>query len=263
MLELLTRKPTRLTKQFPLLFIHGAWHGAWCWAEHFLPYFAEHGYDTYAPSLRGHGQSSGKAYLRWSSAQDYLEDIAETVANLPQPPVIIGHSMGGYLVQKYLESVTLPGAILLASVPPQGVLGTTLRIARRFPGKFVKLNLKLSLYPMVETAELARYQFFSDNMPAEQVKRYFHLLGDESYRAFLDMLLLNLPKPKRVNTPMLVLGGRDDTIFTMDEITATAKAYHTEPHFFPMAHDMMLEDGWEQVAEKMLMWLEEQGKDNG
>lgn len=167
--------------------------------------------------------------------------------------------MGGYVVQKYLEGVTLPGAILLASVPPQGVLGTTLRIARRFPGKFVKLNLKLSLYPLVETAELAQHQFFSATMPPEQVNRYFQQLGDESYRAFLDMLLFNLPKPGRVSTPMLVLGGHDDTIFTMDEIKATARAYNTEPYFFPMAHDMMLEAGWEHVAEKMLGWLEERG----
>ncbi len=88
---------------------------------------------------------------------------------------------------------------------------------------------------------------------------YFQQLGDESYRAFLDMLLLNLPKPKRVNTPVLVLGGRDDNIFTVDEVEATARAYNTQPHFFPMAHDMMLEPGWEKVAQKMLAWLEERG----
>ncbi len=259
MLELIVREPAQKTRNTPLLFVHGAWHGAWCWDEYFLPYFAQRGYTVYAPSLRGHGQSSGKERLRWSSARDYVADVAETAAKLPQPPVIIGHSMGGYVVQKYLEQVTLPGAILLASVPPQGVLGVTLRIARHFPGKFVKLNLKLSLYPLVETAELARHQFFSESMPQEQVNRYFQKLGDESYRAFLDMLLFNLPKPRRVNTPVLVLGARDDTIFTLDEVKATARAYNTQPHFFPMAHDMMLEAGWEQVAEKMLAWLDERG----
>ncbi len=257
MLELLVREPTQKTKNTPLLFIHGAWHGAWCWDEHFLPYFAERGYAVYAPSLRGHGQSNGKERLRWSSAKDYLADIAETAAKLPQPPIIIGHSMGGYLVQKYLETATLPGAILLASAPPQGVIGVTLRIARHFPGKFIKLNLKMSLYPLVETAVLAQYQLFSKNMPQEQVNRYFQKLGDESYRAFLDMLLLNLPRPKRINTPMLVLSGRDDAIFTINEVTATAHAYNTQPHFFPTAHDMMLEAGWEQVAETMLAWLQE------
>jgi hypothetical protein len=27
----------------PLLFVHGAWHGAWCWDEHFLDLFADKG----------------------------------------------------------------------------------------------------------------------------------------------------------------------------------------------------------------------------
>lgn len=257
MLELIVRKPANQTKATPLLFIHGAWHGAWCWAEHFLPYFAEQGYAVYAPSLRWHGQSGGDKSLRWSSAKDYLADIAETAVKLPQPPIIIGHSMGGYLVQKYLETVNLPGAILLASVPPKGVIGTTLRIIRHFPAQFTKVNLKLSLYPLVETAVLAQHHFFSANMPQDKVQQYFKQLGDESYRTFLDMLLLNLPKPGRVNTPMLVLGGLNDTIFPVNEVNATASAYHTEPHFFPMAHDMMLEAGWEQVAEKMLTWIAE------
>lgn len=255
MLELIVREPTPKTNNRPLLFIHGAWHSAWCWDEHFLPYFAQKGYTVYAPSLRGHGKSPGK--LRWTSSKELLTDVAETVAKMPQPPILIGHSLGGYLVQKYLETHTLPGAILLASVPPKGVLGTTIRIARHFPREFVKLNLKLSLYPLVETAVLAQKQLFSANMPQEKVARYFNQLGDESYRTFLDMLLLNLPKSKLVNTPILALGGTRDTIFTVEEVEATARAYNTEPHFFPMAHDMMLEKGWERVAQKMVDWIEE------
>ncbi len=32
--------------------MHGSYHAAWCWAEKFLPYFAEQGYDAWAVSLR-------------------------------------------------------------------------------------------------------------------------------------------------------------------------------------------------------------------
>lgn len=41
----------------PLVFVHGSYHGAWCWRENFMPYFAAAGYDTYAISLRGQGGS--------------------------------------------------------------------------------------------------------------------------------------------------------------------------------------------------------------
>ena len=43
----------------PVLFVHGAWHGAWCGDEHFLDFFADKGYRAVALSLRGHGAGRG------------------------------------------------------------------------------------------------------------------------------------------------------------------------------------------------------------
>lgn len=37
----------------PLVFIHGSFHAAWCWAENWLPFFSHLGYDCYALSLLG------------------------------------------------------------------------------------------------------------------------------------------------------------------------------------------------------------------
>lgn len=43
----------RSTKNPPLVFVHGSFHAAWCWAEHWLPFFSQNGYDCYALSLLG------------------------------------------------------------------------------------------------------------------------------------------------------------------------------------------------------------------
>ena len=43
----------------PVVFLHGSYHAAWCWAENFFPWFAAQGHESYAPSFRGHGGSSG------------------------------------------------------------------------------------------------------------------------------------------------------------------------------------------------------------
>ena len=44
------------------------------------------------------------------------------------------------------------------------------------------------------------------------------------------------------------------------EIEATAEAYGKKPEFFKgMAHDMMLEDGWQAVADRIIEWLDEKG----
>ncbi|MBI4316507.1 MAG: alpha/beta hydrolase [Chloroflexi bacterium] len=260
-LQLVSRQPSSAPKSTPLLFVHGAWHSAWCWDENFLPYFAAHGYAAHALSLRGHGASEGRPGLRWASLADYADDVASVAAALPAPPVVVGHSMGGMVVQHYLAAHRAPAAVLLASAPPAGVIPTTLRVARAHPLTFLKTNLALSLYPIVGTPERAREFLFSQAMPRAQSDGYFAKLQDESYRAYLDMMLLNLPNPRRAhNTPVLVLGAADDKVFTVSEVQATARAYGAEAHIFPaMAHDMMLEPGWQTVADRILAWLAERG----
>ena len=241
-----------------LLFVHGAWHGAWCWEEHFLRYFADRGWQVKAVDLRGHGDPSKQRGLRWHRIADYVADVAEAAAAIPEPPVVIGHSMGGLVVQKYLETHShAAAAVLLASVPPAGVLGTTLRFTLRHPLKFLKTNLLLSLWPIVETPELAREMFFTKAMRDSEVRAYHDRLQDESYLAYLDMLAFALPRPTQVpKLPMLVVGGREDRVFSPREVERTAKAYGADLQIFPdLAHDLMLGPGWQVVAGHLDGWL--------
>ena len=70
------------------------------------------------------------------------------------------------------------------------------------------------------------------------------------------MVFLNLPKPRRVSTPLLVLGAQCDRNVTPREVHATARAYCTQAEIFPdMGHDMMLEPGWAAVAQCLHTWL--------
>jgi alpha-beta hydrolase superfamily lysophospholipase len=259
-LECLKEEPKSNKHPTPVLFVHGMWHGAWCWAEYFLPYFAQHGYVSYALSLRGHGASEGQKRLRWTSLADYVADVAHIVRQMDKPPILIGHSMGGMVVQKYLESHESPSAVLLASVPPQGLFAATLRILRRDFFTFLKANLTLSLYPIIGTPTRCRELLFSANITDEKLSAYFAQMQDESYRAYIDMIILNLPKPKRIKTPLLVLGATNDAAISVREVEVTAQVYGTQAEIFPeMAHDMMLESGWQMVADRILAWLNERG----
>lgn len=256
-LEIISHEPETDPRPNPIVFVHGAWHGAWCWQEFFLPFFLGQGYRCLAFSLRGHGQSEGR--LCGAGVRSYVRDLAQVTAGLDAPPIIIAHSMGGFVTQKYLEQYKAAAVVFLASVPPNGVLGTTLRIMGRHPWAFIKANLCLRLKPIIGQPALAREAFFGADMPAEQFDRYFAQLQDESYLAFLGMLLLR-PKPKLEDTPVMVLGAADDMIFTQKEVNKTARTFGTEATIYPnMAHDMMLEAGWEAVAERINTWLSQQG----
>jgi pimeloyl-ACP methyl ester carboxylesterase len=257
-LEIISREPVGNRHATPLLFIHGMLHGAWCWEVHFLDYFARRGFAAYAVNLRGHGESEGRARLRWTRIADFVEDVANAARQLPLTPVLIGHSMGGFVIQKYLESHDTPGAVLLSSPPPSGLAGTTFRIARRQPLLFTRINVTFSLTPLIATPELTREAFFSEDFPSETLWGYWKLMQEESYMALLDMVVLNRLEPARVKTPLLVLGAARDKMLSRSEIEAAARAYHTRAEIIPdVAHSSMLEQNWEAVAGRILAWLSE------
>ncbi len=256
MLEVIDKGCVSEAHPVSLLFVHGAWHAAWCWDEYFLGFFADKGYRALAVSFRGHGGSYSPKSLRKCTVNDYVEDVRSVADTLPTAPVIIGHSMGGLIVQKYLELHDAPAAVLMASMPPQGNLGSALRWVRRRPWHFTKMVMTGKSLPYVSTPELARENFFSEHMPEYQVQDYAMRLQEESVRVGFDCAVLRLPRPERVKTPLLVLGAEDDGAHTRDEILATARAYRTEAEFFPnMGHNMMLEPGWEAVAKRIHTWL--------
>ncbi|OBH07052.1 alpha/beta hydrolase [Mycobacterium sp. E2699] len=259
MLEVIEKGPAGDSGKTPLVFVHGAYHGAWCWNEHFLDFFAARDYRSLALSLRGHGNSPAPSRKRFCSIADFVDDVASVADGLPRRPVVIGHSMGGFVVQKYLESHDAPAAALLASVPPSGIAQFFLHRFQRHPWLTARsLAMGKSLPSIGGTPELTHETFLSAAFPPADVARYTALLDEEYVSKFvLEMLLLNLAKPHLVSTPVLVLGAEDDIVFTQQEVRATAAAYRTEAEFFPgMAHDMMLEPGWAAVAERIHAWLE-------
>jgi pimeloyl-ACP methyl ester carboxylesterase len=255
-LEVIDKGAVSKSHPAPLLFVHGAWHAAWCWDENFLSFFADKGYRAVALSFRGHGDSPTGKPLRICSVADYVEDVSSVADTLPTSPVVIGHSMGGLIVQKYLERHAAPAGVLMTSIPPRGNLGNALRWIRQRPTHFAKMTFTGKALPYINPPQLARERFFSSHTPEDDVRKYAARLQEDSSRIGIDCLLLRLPRPTRVTTPLLVLGAEEDTAHTRKEILATARAYGTEAEFFPdMGHNMMLEPGWAAVAERIHTWL--------
>ena len=141
-LELIHYPATGATRAgLHLLFVHGAYSSASCWQPHFLPWFSRQGYDCWAVSLRGHGNSPDRRHLQQYAIADYVNDVAWACGQLAQPAVLIGHSMGGFVLQQYLRQHTAAATILLASVPPGGLLASTWRLGLTAPDILLVLNL--------------------------------------------------------------------------------------------------------------------------
>ena len=256
-LEVLARTPSWPSKPSPLLFVHGAFAGAWCWEEHFLPFFADAGYASYAVSLSGHGGSRGRERLDHLSIADYVADLAEVVERLPVPPVLVGHSMGGFVVQKYLEKHEAAGAVLMCSVPPQGLMSAAFGVMFSHPNLFRDLNTLMSGGQVA--LDSLREALFAQPVDVDDLTRFYRASQPESHRAIWDMSLFDLPHPARIGKlPMLVLGAEHDHLMPPSTAEMTARAYGVEAEIFPgMGHGMMLERDWRKVAQRILEWLGE------
>ena len=257
--HVISRLPGSGARRHPLLFVHGAWHGAWCWDEHFLDWFAARGWECHALDLRGHGETPADPSLRRQRIKHYVDDLSSAVDRLDRPPVVVGHSMGGLVVQRFSEGrEDIPACVLLAPVPIGGVWRATFRVATRHPVRFLQTHLTWRLWPIVATPDLARDVFFTEDMPDGDVERFHGLLQDESYLAYLDMLVGTRPRPALIPAPVLVVVAERDRLFSVGSLTRTARAYGSEPVVIPGAgHDLMLDPRWEQAAVAISSWLED------
>ncbi len=229
-----------------LVFVHGMSHGAWCWEERFIPYFEAKGYTCLAINLPGHAQEGSSKPISYSLA-DYVQALKKLVDDLPEAPILVGHSMGGMIVQRYLKTGKAKKAILLASVPPSGVLRPSLRTLFRFPGAIPYLLQGNLLKAFQQYSQL----FFNENPLAEDYKPK---LCAESFLAYLGLFI---PVRHRIDCPVLVIGGSADGLISVDEFQQTAKHYQAPIEIIDGgSHDLMLDEGWEKTAEVMEGWMQ-------
>eukprot|EP00536_Pseudo-nitzschia_multiseries_P010435 jgi/Psemu1/25962/gm1.25962_g len=100
---------TTTTTKPPILFLHGSFHGAWCWQERYMPYFAERGHPCVAFSWRGTGGNpAGEGVTKVRVVEDHCSDLKALLECLPSilgskdgddpdrlRPIVVSHSMGG------------------------------------------------------------------------------------------------------------------------------------------------------------------------
>jgi len=250
------RKAGRQAQRTPLLFVHGAFTGAWCWDEHFLPYFAARGHDAWAVDLRGHGEHAESAVL--VSVDDYVADVLLAIEQLNVPPVIIGHSMGAIVVQRAMRRAQVSGMALLAPVPPQGLLGSSFLLAAKNPELFNEFNKLQINSALPQSPELLRQAIFSPQLPEADVQRYLQRMRPESQRALFDLSWPQHFWIARAEVPVLVCGAQEDLFFPPHMVEETARLHGVAAEIIPdLAHMMMLDAQWERGAERLATWLDQ------
>lgn len=254
-IEHIVRTPPVNKKSTPVLFVHGAWHGAWCydlWLDNFFSY----GYEVHAISLPRHGKSRGGRPLALYGVGSYVAAVRQIIDEIQPAPYVIAHSMGGYVLQRYLSKHQLPGAVLLCPVPIIGALPYFARTARKLPFRFLAAVLTTNIRLLVSTPALASAAFLTPGSLVSPDK-LAPQLQNESARAAIDLMFKANRAPERVKTPVLVIAAEKDGLFLMSEQEQTARAYGAELVVIQgQGHDLMIERDALLVAGKIREWIE-------
>jgi pimeloyl-ACP methyl ester carboxylesterase len=268
-LEIVHQAASAHTHTPPLLFIHGSWHGAWCWEEYFLPFFVAHGFDVTAFSLRGHGRSDGRHDLASFRLSDYADDVQMVVQQCSRPPILIAHSFGGLVAQKYLSiygSSSIEGLFLMASLPPEGIRKLFLQtIFVRHPFRSVQLLVLGHGKKVLANPVFTRKVFFSKSSSLDTIQRYASMMQDESWKLHLSLLKPNVRIRKALcSIPIGVMGSEYDYVIRRSVISSIGRSFSVEPIFVPTGHDIMIDRNWIIAARIILQWIEriKYGKNN-
>jgi len=195
----------------PVLFVHGSYHGAWCWSEQYFDYFVAQGHACYAISLRGTSgtgmppdDTSSTVYLSQhvSDVKTALRKMAEVERGAK--PLLVSHSFGGIIAMALLEDKAvrdgLAGAVFLCSVPPSGNGPMTKRFVRRSPCKAVQIVRGFVFKQATSSLNICRQLFFDQSVRDESIIRYMrNFMADSRVGLDLADVSVNLPS-LRMNT---------------------------------------------------------------
>jgi len=246
-------------KMTTIVMVHGAFCGGWVFDRFRTPFEAA-GYTVITPDLRGHGAADHAQAVVNLSMKDYVADIAALCASLPEPPVLLGHSMGGLVAQLAARRAAIGALVLLAPSPPWGVASSSIEEAVTAFG--VQMMGSFSSGAMEPDPSLMRL-YSLDRMPHGERDAVLTRLRAESGLAvretlnwWLDPFMTTSVGSGPLKVPALVLSGDRDVVHSSATARAVATRLGSSFAAIPgMSHWLVGESGWEQVAERSINWL--------
>jgi pimeloyl-ACP methyl ester carboxylesterase len=243
----------------PMLMVHGIMGGAWYFAK-WLEFFAGLGAPAYALNLRGHHGSRPVGDFGRVSLMDYVSDVRDAAYAVRErhagaPLVLVGHSMGGLVVQKAAESLAPAALVLLSAVPPRGIPLLCWPLFRReLKHALAMLTSRAIVADPTDVAAL----FLNRVDPADAVSflsRWTPAGGRVGREITFGRIAVDAA---RITCPVLVIAGADDVAIPPRiqgkvgrKYGATFRVYEGNAHF------LIWEPGWDRIAGGVATWIDQ------
>jgi pimeloyl-ACP methyl ester carboxylesterase len=230
----------------PIVFVHGGGHGSWMWEE-YLTYFAATGRDCYSFSWLGHRGSRELPVDQYvaRSMTDTVEELEIVAAQVGQVPVLITHSMGAIIAQKYAEKHPVPAQVHLAPAICAEV------------GLDVEFEIDLS-QPVVRPPFEKSWHLFLGGCSEQDARRYNALFTRESPTALKEAVTAAVSVDRtRISGPSLMIAAEHDLVVPAEAVRRSAAYFGSDYLFVPdRSHNLVLEPRWRETADRIKSWLE-------
>jgi pimeloyl-ACP methyl ester carboxylesterase len=257
-----------------IVLVHGLWMTPLSfenWAHH----YGERGVRVLAPGWPGMEGDiralrrcpESFATLGFRRIVDHYERL---VLGLDEPPVLIGHGIGGLVVQALLDRGLGTCGVAVASAPIRGIWTLPYTKMRVVTPQLITSQLRRRCI----TLTLAQFHqgFMNTVSRAEADRAYERHVVPGARRVLLQTGLANLNPfaetainvRRNARAPLLMIAGSQDVLAPPALVRANVRAYRdsiatTEyREFTGRTHFMMAQGGWQEVADYALDWARDQ-----
>src|SRR5438876_9896370 len=253
------------------MLIHGAWLSSRSW-ENFADYFRNRGFAVSAPEWprkEGDVEELREAAdeLKGLGLTEIVDHYGAQIRALDEPPVLIGHSYGGLIVELLLDRGLGRAGVALSPAPPKGILVLPFSSLKAASPALAHPSRWHGVVPL--TLEEFTYGFVNTFSPEDAKAAYDAYAVPETGQIFYEAGFANfhLHPPTEVHfksggrAPLLIVGAEQDNTIPASLSHKQYEKYgsssaQTDYVGFPgRPHLMMAADGWEEIAAAIESWI--------
>lgn len=260
-------------KRRTIVFIHGAWMTPLCWGR-FVRFFEERGHICIAPGWPYRDRPldelrrAPSPRLAGLGVGDIVAHYERLIADLDEPPIMIGHSFGGLFVQMLVDRGLGMAGVAIDPAPPRGVrslywssLQSNKGVLLTWCGwrRIVRLSFPDFRYAFVHTLGYREQRAAYDEHVVPETGRIFF----QAALASIDLHpTLRVDFANGTRPPLLLIAGEDDHIVPAAMVRETYHKYRNGPAYIELmefarrTHWIIAQDGWDEVAGYIAEWLE-------
>ncbi len=249
-----------------IMFVHGAWVTPACW-QSLRAYFEAQGYTCVAPAwpYLDHPVAELKKHIDPAFAgltvKMIVDHYATKIQAMAEPPILIGHSFGGLIVQLLLDRNLGAAGVAIDAGPPRGVIPSWAAIKSAAP-----VLLSWRGWRKLHTMSFKGFSttFANGLTPDEMRKAYDSQIIQAPGRIYFQAAIglgvgLNFANPKRA--ALLLIAGGDDRTSTTSMVRAMYRRHKKSPRpvamleYLGRSHWLIAAPGWEEMAQGISSWL--------